>query len=214
MARKPIKKKGEGISPGSDDTIVLARRRRVAKAYLRGKTQHEIAKAEGISQPMISKDLEVVREWWRESAVQAISEWKAKELARIDHIEEECWIEWEKSKEKKVKVLKRKEEIPSFRPVKQGQPPPKPIVKKTTERGAQDQTGADVYLARIAWCVEMRCKILGLYAQDETKLKKDRPGVTIQIDWDAMASPPLAPDPIEEEMRRAALPLKVETVDG
>jgi len=47
-----------------DEMVLLARRQRVADAYLRGLTQHKIAAMENVNQGQISRDLAVVREAW------------------------------------------------------------------------------------------------------------------------------------------------------
>ena len=60
----------------------------------------ELSKARGykISQPTISKELNKLREMWRQSAVTEIEIGQAKQLAKIDAVEVEAWSAWERSK--------------------------------------------------------------------------------------------------------------------
>lgn len=84
----------KGKSKGNkrdDDLRILQRRKRVAQLYCEGKSQFEISKITGMSQPMISVDLKVIRDAWLATAVLDWDDVKAKELAKLDLIEERMW---------------------------------------------------------------------------------------------------------------------------
>jgi hypothetical protein len=66
----------------------------------------------------------------------------AVELAKIDHLEREYWAAWRDSKEPG--------EITSARPG-----------RVTVKRVSRD--GNPTFLDGVAWCIEQRCKIFGLY---------------------------------------------------
>ncbi|MDB5306898.1 MAG: hypothetical protein JWO38_1100 [Gemmataceae bacterium] len=60
----------------------LDRRVKVARGYLAGKTQSELASELGVTQACISLDLKAIRVEWRESALIDFNEARARELAR------------------------------------------------------------------------------------------------------------------------------------
>lgn len=68
-----------------------------ARLYLRGATQAEIAAKQGVVQQQISKDLKVIQRRWQQSALVDMQAAKARELARIDHLERVYWEAWEKT---------------------------------------------------------------------------------------------------------------------
>ena len=121
----------------------IARDRKViAKWYLQGKSQYEIADLVGLSQATISRDLKALHKVWLKSSLVDFGEAKAKELAKIDHLELTYWEAWEASK------------------------------TSTTIRGASDSESAIVtqkegagdpaFLAGVERCIKQRVDILGL----------------------------------------------------
>lgn len=99
MAKKRITSVHRGHQPGRSRQRVAERRVHVAKLYLEGKTQQEIADTFGINQSSVCRDLEAIRKMWRESAVADIGERQEIELAKIDHVEEQAWKAWNQSVE-------------------------------------------------------------------------------------------------------------------
>lgn len=59
------------------------RRNRIADARLAGKRQNEIAEAEGVSQPTVSRHLKAIKAEWRKEAAATYGEHVARELATI-----------------------------------------------------------------------------------------------------------------------------------
>ena len=130
---------------------------RITSLYLRKHTQSEIAQQLNLSQQQISYDLQVIQRRWREKTIINLDEAKMRELARIDELEREYWRAWIESKSEKTK--QRQE---SKGKGKDG----KPIVDKMVME--KDQLlGNSSFLAGVQWCVEMRCKILGLFAPNK-----------------------------------------------
>ena len=119
----------------------------IKDAYLRGDTQMVIAERLGLSQGQISRDLAKIQRRWRESSLVDINEAKQRELERIDVLEREYWQAWENSKGEQQRSTASK----------QGELSRAQIVK-------YESAGDPRFLAGVQWCVEQRCKILGLYA--------------------------------------------------
>lgn len=132
-------------------------RREIARRYLRGDIQADIARDLGVNQSTVSRDLAVVQGQWREDRVHDINERKNIELTRIDELEREYWEAWENSKEDEQtrKVVKRGE---------------KDVRQEVTVKG---QVGDASYLRGVQWCIEKRCQILGLDAPKNWDIKSD-----------------------------------------
>lgn len=125
--------------------VILERRKNVAKRYLRGETQWEIARAFEVDQATISTDLKAIQKEWLAQALLDRGEWTARELARIDEVERNAWVAWTKSQEN-AEVLRAK---------MRGQ-------NSETEKISKGQAGDPRYLDIVLKCVTKRCELLGL----------------------------------------------------
>lgn len=140
------------------DTTVLARREEVARRYLHGEMQSEIARSFGLSQAQISKDLAAVRAAWLRSAIRDFDAAKAQEIAKIDEVERAAWAGWERSTQDKEVVI---------REAGADQKPKKATLRK------EGQSGNPAFLQTILSCIERRCKILGLDAPQRFTINWD-----------------------------------------
>lgn len=129
--------------------------------YLRGWSFREICKEVGCGLTTTQRDIAAIREEWRASRVEAFGTEQLHELARIDAIEREAWAQWEASK--KEEVGSRAETEVLVEQKADGQVVRKPgserVVRTTRLRNADPR-----YMETIRWCVEQRCKLLGLLA--------------------------------------------------
>lgn len=147
------------------DRVVMAR------MYLKGKTLREIADALAFSDgreyklsiQMIHRDMQIMSQRWVEMAIQNIGEVKGRELAKIDILELEAWQAWERSRveQKRSKTGRRETGEPG-----EAQATPAKVSKKTDslEVWKSEQHGDPRYLTTVQWCIEKRCKLLGLDA--------------------------------------------------
>ena len=115
--------------------------------YLRGETQMSIAAKLSLSQSQISRDISTIQRRWRESSLVDINEARQRELERIDALEREYWVAWEASKGEQQRSTASK----------MGDTSRAQITK-------YESAGDPRFLAGVQWCVEQRCKILGLLA--------------------------------------------------
>lgn len=142
------------MEQGGDEFVILERRKNVAKRYIRGETQWEIARAFEVDQGTISRDLDAIRKLWIEEAVRDMDEIKAKELAKIDTVEAEAWKAWTKSQENAEVMRAKRRGIGSGSEER---------VTSETEKVTKGQAGDPRYLELVLKCVEKRCQILGVY---------------------------------------------------
>ncbi len=129
------------------------RRNRVARLYCEGKTQLEIGKQVGISKPTVCRDLKEVRKEWLEQRTSDVEQRALIELAKIDNLEAEAWDSYHKSK---APAVETKTETPD----KAGDAPAVGKVTKTI----RDRLPETQFLDVVRWCIEQRCKMLGLLA--------------------------------------------------
>jgi hypothetical protein len=141
---------------------VAAHQAEIAQRYLRGETQQVIATALGLDQGQVSRDLAKVVKQWQAEALHDIDAAKAAELARINTLEREYWAAWDASKQPKETTTTEQVDAKEKRARAQIQ--------------RQERDGDPRYLAGVQWCIDRRCKLLGLDApvkQDLTTNGKD-----------------------------------------
>jgi hypothetical protein len=126
-------------------------RTEIARLYLRGWTQAEIGDHLHLSRQQVGYDLEAIRQEWLQSALIDFNAKKAEELARIDRLEREYWDAWDGGKKERQTSTTEQTTDADGERLKAG-------IRKT------EQTGDPRYLAGVQWCIEQRCKIVGLNA--------------------------------------------------
>lgn len=87
-----------------------ARRRKVAKHLRLGKSYEEIADAVGVSTSTIGRDVQTLREQWREEAVGDMGEHVARRLAELKAIKREAFAAWLDSREGPAKEKERRKQ--------------------------------------------------------------------------------------------------------
>lgn len=132
-------------------------RRRIADLYLQGETQIDIAEKVGISQGTVSRDIKFLQDFWLKSSLIDFDEAKSKELAKVDRLEREYWDAWERSCEDAESTTEKEIELDDR------------TIRKEATQTAKGQAGDPRFLAGVQWCIEKRCKILGL----DAPIKKD-----------------------------------------
>ncbi|MDO6466793.1 hypothetical protein [Neptunomonas phycophila] len=143
------------------------RRSEVARQYLQGTYQCDIAVAVGVSVPTIERDLRVIRDRWIKSAIRDFDQIRAEQLAKLDLIESQLWEQWQRSCETIIKTRKEKREATKF-----------PGTNNTIEK--IEQSGDPRYMMGILNIIERRCKLMGLDAP--TKVAPTDPSGTKPYD--------------------------------
>ena len=128
------------------------RRGEVARLSLQGWSQSAMAKHFGVVESTISRDLVIVRQRWKQSAVRDFDLAKSVEIAKIDLVEKEYWEAWNRSK-----TIKETTTIEETDSEKGG----RTIVKREVIFGTA------AYLEGVRGCIGDRCKLLGF----DTELK-------------------------------------------
>lgn len=124
------------------------RRLYVQRNYLSGKSQWEIAKELNVNQSTIQADIEHIRSRWKIESLQSMDDFKSKELAKLDELERKATEEYLRSR-RNAKIVTRYNESG--------------MVDKEGKRVViEGRIGDAKFLQQIAWCIEMRCKIMGV----------------------------------------------------
>jgi len=126
-------------------------RRRIATLYLRGKLQTEIAEELGINQSTVSRDLKALQKEWLEDTKIDFDKAKAREIAKIDNLERIYHVAWIRSCEDAETIRKKKAEVAG-------------VERKEIVTTAKGQVGDPRFLTGVQWCIERRCKVLGIDA--------------------------------------------------
>ena len=129
-------------APVRSETQKAQHREIIARRYLRGELQSQIAADLGISQQTVSADLKKIQHDWLESSLRDFDELKAQELAKIDVLEATYWQAWKASKGDRT----RRRQIIDVNTTR-----PKEIVVDS-----EDSAGDPRYLEGVQWCIEQR----------------------------------------------------------
>lgn len=216
------RKKGKELS--AKKASMQERRKQVADLYLKGMSQWEIAIKVGVSQPTVSTDLTDIMAEWKAERIIGYDDVMAKELARINHLEEVAWQAWERSCEPIMVNHKRTENVlqqpkPAQSEEKDdkgvptgrmkiipgvGEPAKMVAIRIVNDLKRTGQVGDDRFLGRVAWCIEMRCKLLDLVKVE----KAGNTNITI-INWDTLQGKPPEDaegtlDPLEVRIQQEA----------
>lgn len=143
-------------------------RREISRLYLQGMYQVDIAGRLGLSQPTVSRDIQVLIDEWKIERAYDINEAKARELAKVDNLELEYWEAWHRSQENAEKEVKKQRAIPGKKDNKGV--PTVDVLGQEIQKTSEGQTGDPRFLTGIQWCIERRCLILGVDAPKKTEL--------------------------------------------
>lgn len=205
----PPKITSKTLKASDRDAATWDRRRLVSQLYLKGLPQPEIAKRLACSQPTVSSDLRAMQVLWLEGAMKAFDERKSEEIARIDLVETEAWSAWERSKVEYMAHSTRTEKTMQYQPV------PGARVDKTTgrvpkklelvpskvvkDRKLMRTIGDTKYLDVVAWCIEMRCKITGVF-KEQASITTNVTVLNFDQLAEAVAAAGMGVDPLEQRI--------------
>gem|GEM_PF-1416814 len=137
---------------------IKERRKQVATLYVEGWSLRQLAEKYGVAISSIHRDMEVVRQWWREDAVAAVDDHINAELELIRATIGQAWKGWYMSLDEK-----QRERTKLVESVKAGD-------SKAIERATEQQVGNPAYLGTLIKCSERRCKLLGLDEAEKIKV--------------------------------------------
>ena len=196
-ATKIAKSRG---SAKNDDYALLNLRKTIASRYLDGKSQFEIGAELGITQPTVSYHLAKIKEEWLSSTLRDFDEAKAQELAKIDHLEEMAWQSFHKScqdaysKQQKKALATSREHTEDDEGNVVSENVTKELVPVEEKEITRKQAGDPRFLDKVAWCIDYRCKLLGIHKENPTNVNQ------LVINFDQLFGRPDIEDPVEKRI--------------
>lgn len=143
----------------------------LAELYLKGYSMFDMARNitqryadEGVDISIgvrqVAYDInDVVMKRWINSTALSFTEEKAKELAKLDNLETQYWVGWERSLENQKTI--EKEESTDAVVIQGGTKVP--VDRTKTRKTSKRRDGGIDFLDGVMRCIEMRCKIFGLF---------------------------------------------------
>ena len=119
----------------------------IEQMYFAGRPQVEIAAHIGVKPPTLTYYLKQLNESWAQRFAEALNAHKARELARLDHVEREYWRAWERSQQDAETATQKQAKGDTE--------------MSLTKRGS---AGDPRFLEGILRCIEMRLRIVGGFA--------------------------------------------------
>ena len=172
----------------------LGDRLRISRLYLHGYSVEAIANQTGLGERLVQSEITAVRRDWLSRTNINMQIATFQQLDRIDAIENEAHQGW----------------IRSLGPVtvetRQATTTARGTVNRATVRNGGARDGNPAFLAQMAWCVEQRCKILGLEKPVAVEVRGTFAEIAMGIDWNALG--------LRGELPRNALGVELSGVDG
>lgn len=147
----------------------------IARLYLRGYSQAEILRRMNservypLTGPQIGIDLQELHKRWVESQLIDLNAAKQQELERLRLLEEAYWQAWERSTQKQVEM---ESELTDDKGIEGAA-----VTRQRNKTITRERDGAEGFLKGIERCIELRCKILGLFDPKKVAL----------VDWQKQA---------------------------
>jgi len=146
----------------------------VAGLYLKGYDQRHIASIVSdeyadftICRQQVGYDIKKLIKRWQASQLVDVDQAKTGELAKVNNLELTYWDAWENSCEDAETVTQKTKGVVQRRQLEDGTfVAEKPAEATKTSKG---QAGDPRFLTGVQWCIEKRCKILGIDAPIEQR---------------------------------------------
>ena len=152
----------------------LSDRSKLAGLYLHGVSTTEMAVRVGLTRRTVQAELVAIRDDWKGRTQIDFESAIAQQLDRVDLVEKYAFEGWERSLTRKTVETKQ-----AVRTVS-GQ------VDRATVR-AETGNGDPAFLARMSWCIEQRCRILGLEKPREVTIHGTFVDIAMGLDWTSSA---------------------------
>ena len=152
----------------------LSDRSKLAGLYLHGVSTTEMAVRVGLTRRTVQAELVAIRDDWKGRTQIDFESAIAQQLDRVDLVEKYAFEGWERSLTRKTVETKQ-----AVRTVN-GQ------VDRATLR-AETGNGDPAFLARMSWCIEQRCRILGLEKPREVTIQGTFVDIAMGLDWTSSA---------------------------
>jgi hypothetical protein len=146
----------------------------IAALRLKAWTYQQIADEVRVSLVTVKREMKAIETAWRESASEDIAAVKARELTKLDDLEREARMQWERSCRKGRKTVTEEEPSATGKAKRRAMT----VTRRRVEE--QEQTGDPRYLAIVLDIQQRRARLLGL--DMPTKIAPTNPDGTEGLD--------------------------------
>jgi hypothetical protein len=138
--------------------------RQIAGMYLEGLPQRDIADRFGLSQSQISRDLKEIQRRWATPDSQDVMALRAKELARLDHLEQQAWAAYNRSRQPEETQSKEKTITDNHAGNGQKSSTKGPADRMKASIRTKNRDGNPAFMKIALDCCRQRIKLLGVEA--------------------------------------------------
>lgn len=135
-----------------------------ADLYCRGWTQQAIADEIHVERSIISDDIKAILKRWRESAILDFNDAVCDELARVRHLEAVAWDDYYASGGEETTTTVESTTEGSY------------AGSRRTGQRKRTRMRDPRFLTTVQWCIERRCKLLGLDAPERLEARVQQEG--------------------------------------
>ena len=142
---------------------------KMALLYRDGHTQRAIAQQFGLSQGQICQDLAEIKRRWKAESLEFFTSKVEEELSKIDNLEITYWNQFDKSRQDEICIAVETKTV-ALKGDDGGDSVDLPAIETKRTVKTTKRVGDRGFLAGIEWCIERRCKLLGLDAPAKSEL--------------------------------------------
>lgn len=160
----------------------------VADLYLKGWGYRMIAEhaakelQHAVTFQTVGNYVRALMEEWKAGRLDKIDEQKCQELAKIDKLEFTYWQAWERSLKGAETKTRKQKAIKIIKKGKDGKTGDTMDPYQAEQINKTEETYGDPrFLQGIQWCIQMRCKILGIAAPEEGGMTVNLPNVIRKV---------------------------------
>lgn len=155
-----------------EELAILERRKSVAYHYVRGRTQWEIARQLEVDRSTISRDLEAIRQEWRDEYLGDANERFLMEVARCNEKELAMLEAWDRSRRPKITRRRGRKE----KPIAEDDETVTIGIERTRSLEKQERDGNPAFMEAAHRIAMDRCRLLGFLKDKSDPYERWRPG--------------------------------------
>ena len=153
---------------------------KIADLYRAGHTQRAIAQQFGLSQGQICQDLAEIKRRWKTESLEFFTSKVEEELSKIDNLEITYWNQFDESRQDEICITVETKTV-ALKGADGGDSVDLPATETKRTVKTTKRVGDRGFLTGVEWCIERRCKLLGLDAPAKSELT-GKDGGPMQID--------------------------------
>ncbi|GAB3164800.1 helix-turn-helix domain-containing protein [Telluribacter humicola] len=158
--------------PFSTEEELEVRLNQVSALYLKGMPQYKIAEKVGVSPSQVSRDLDMLRDRWRQVNMDNMNDIILEQLNKLDVMEKELWEAWDRSKlDYKETRIKGKGKAKKKEGEEEGREETQNSLQGEVTKITKEKEPNVGFMVALLQLMERRSKLLGMDAGLQTNEK-------------------------------------------